>query len=103
MNKEKKSTAANKAPDKSEHNPRADHFNIWVLMDSAHFTISRARFLEIAQYGLTPEKAQILHTIQSNGGSLTQNKISEFTMRQHHSVSSLINRMVKEGLLKKVR
>jgi DNA-binding MarR family transcriptional regulator len=103
MNKAKKTLAGNSPPVKPLRNLTADNFNIWVLMDSAHFTISRSRFLEIAQFGLTPEKAQILHTIQINGGSLTQNKISEFTMRQHHSVSSLINRMVKEGLLKKVK
>ncbi len=101
MSEGKKNTVAKSGPAKVSH--QAGNFGIWVLMDSAHFTISRSRFLEIAQFGLTPEKAQILHTIESNGGSLTQSKISEFTMRQHHSVSSLINRMVKEGLLKKVK
>jgi DNA-binding MarR family transcriptional regulator len=101
MNRVNQNTAVKSPPVKVNH--KADNFGIWVLMDSAHFTISRSRFLEIAQFGLTPEKAQILHTIVSSGGSLTQNKISEFTMRQHHSVSSLINRMVKEGLLKKVK
>jgi DNA-binding MarR family transcriptional regulator len=101
MNKDNNNTAVKSDPVRVNH--KADNFGIWVLMDSAHFTISRSRFLEIAQFGLTPEKAQILHAIESNGGSLTQSKISEFTMRQHHSVSSLINRMVKEGLLKKVK
>ena len=81
----------------------SNNFELWVMLDSAHFAISRSRFLEIAQYGLTPEKAQILHIVQSNGGSLPQSKISDFTMRQHHSVSSLINRMIKEGILKKVK
>jgi DNA-binding MarR family transcriptional regulator len=79
------------------------NFDVWVLLDAAHFAISRSRFLEIAQFGLTPEKAQILHVVLINGGAFPQSKISDFTMRQHHSVSSLINRMTKEGLLKKVK
>jgi DNA-binding MarR family transcriptional regulator len=78
-------------------------FDLWVIMDSAHFAISRSRFLEIAQFGLTPEKAQILHILQTNANALAQSRLSDYTMRQHHSVSSLINRMIKEGLLKKVK
>jgi DNA-binding MarR family transcriptional regulator len=78
-------------------------FDLWVILDSAHFAISRSRFLEIAQFGLTPEKAQILHVLQSHGGAVPQSRFSDYTMRQHHSVSSLINRMIKEGLLKKVK
>jgi DNA-binding MarR family transcriptional regulator len=88
---------------KTKANNIPSTFDLWVILDSAHFAISRSRFLEIAQFGLTPEKAQILHIIQSNGGALPQTRLSDFTMRQHHSVSSLINRMIKEGLLKKVK
>jgi DNA-binding MarR family transcriptional regulator len=91
------------ALEKDPGNGNPANFDIWVLLDGAHFAISRSRFLEISQFGLTPEKAQILHIVQINGGSFPQSKISGFTMRQHHSVSSLINRMTREGLLKKVK
>jgi DNA-binding MarR family transcriptional regulator len=76
---------------------------LWTLLDSAHFAISRVRLLEIAQYGLTREQAQILYIINTKGGSATVNQISEFSMRQLHSISSLISRMVEAGLVKKVK
>lgn len=76
-------------------------FDMWVLLDKAHFVIARSRFLEIAQYGLTKEQAQVLYVLQINGGSATQIQIADFTMRQHHSVSTLVNRMCKDGLVRK--
>ena len=76
---------------------------IWTLLDSAHFAISRVRLLEIAQYGLTKEQAQMLYIIQNKGGAATVSQIADFSMRQLHSISSLINRMVKAGLVKKVK
>lgn len=78
-------------------------FDMWVLMDNAHFAIARSRFLEIAQYDLTKEQAQVLFVLQLYGGSATQAQIADFTMRQHHSVSTLVNRMCKEGLVSKVK
>ena len=78
-------------------------FNMWVLIDSTHFAIARSRFLEIAQYGLTKEQAQVLYVLLASGGSATQAQIAYITMRQHHSVSTLVNRMCKDGLVRKVK
>ncbi len=78
-------------------------FDLWGLLAHTNFAISRLRFLEIADAGLTPEKAKILHIIHISGGSIPQNKISDITMRRQHSVSDLINRMVKEGLINKIK
>ena len=81
-------------------NPDSD-LDMWVLLDNAHFAVARARLLELAQYDLTKEQAQVLYVLQNNGGSATQTQIAEFTMRQHHSVSTLVNRMTKDGLVEK--
>ena len=78
-----------------------NNFNLWVLLDNAHFAVSRARNLELSQYNLTKEQAQVLYVLLNNGGSATQTQISDFTMRQHHSVSTLVNRMIKDGLVNK--
>jgi DNA-binding MarR family transcriptional regulator len=75
--------------------------DMWVLMDNAHFAVARARLLELAQYELTKEQAQVLYVLRNHGGSATQAQIAEFTMRQHHSVSTLVNRMNKDGLVEK--
>jgi DNA-binding MarR family transcriptional regulator len=78
-------------------------FDLWVLLDRTHFAVARSRLLELAQYHLTKEQAQILYAIIPLGGSASMTQIASFTMRQHHSVSTLVNRMAKAGLVKKVK
>jgi DNA-binding MarR family transcriptional regulator len=79
------------------------NFYLWGVLVRTNFAISRPRFMEITDGGLTPEKAKILYIIQINGGSIPQNKVSGITMRRQHSVSDLVNRMVREGLIKKIK
>jgi DNA-binding MarR family transcriptional regulator len=78
-------------------------FDLWGVLARTNNAISRSRFLEIAEGGLTPEKANILYIVQINGGSIPQNKVSSVTMRRQHSVSDLVNRMVREGLIIKTK
>jgi len=75
----------------------------WTLFDGSRFMIARLREMEIAQFGLTLEQLLILQTISENQGSITIKMLEEATLRQHHSISVLINRMVKTGLLSKTR
>jgi MarR family 2-MHQ and catechol resistance regulon transcriptional repressor len=81
----------------------ADDFRLWKLFDHARFMIARSREMELAQYCLTPEQAHILDILNRSGGSTTINEIVELTMRQHHSISTLINRMTKQGLVTKIK
>ena len=90
-------------PADSENFDFSNNHKIWTLFDSAHFAISRIRLLEIAQFGLTKEQSQILYIIHTNGGAVTIDQISDFSMRQHHSIYTLINRMIKVGLVRKVK
>jgi DNA-binding MarR family transcriptional regulator len=92
----------NSPPEDVSFNPDNDH-DIWVLLDTAHFAIIRSRLLELAQYNLTKEQAQVLYVVRICGGSATMNQIASVTLRQRHSVSTLINRMEKAGLVKKVK
>ena len=77
--------------------------DIWVLLDRTHFAVTRSRLLELAQFNLTKEQAQVLYVLRFFGGSATMTQIASFTLRQRHSVSTLINRMEKAGLVKKVK
>jgi DNA-binding MarR family transcriptional regulator len=72
-------------------------------LDNTHYAIARARLLEIAKFGLTKEQAQILYIIGINGGAVTLGEIGNYSMRQHHSISTLIKRMINVGLVKKVK
>ena len=67
------------------------------------FAAARNRDLELKHFGLTPAQAAVLFTLEKENGQATQSEIAQFTMRQHHSVSTLINRMVAQGLVKKIQ
>ena len=76
---------------------------LYPLFHNTDVIISRARELELASFGLTLEQGVLLHTLIKMGGSATLDEITENTMRQYHSVSTLVNRMAKLGLVKKVK
>ena len=79
------------------------NFKIWRLLDHTRFVIARSREKELARYGLTLEQSHVLYILHHNGGVSTIQEIVNITMRQHHSISTLINRMAKQGLVKKIR
>jgi DNA-binding MarR family transcriptional regulator len=80
-----------------------NNFDLWLLLDAAHYTIARSHILELVKSGITKEQARILHVIKLCDGSTTLKNISEVTKRQHNSVSTIINRMVNDGLILKIK
>jgi DNA-binding MarR family transcriptional regulator len=91
----KKDTVKSKSP--------AEIFELWILFNTTFFSISRAREIEIAKFRLTHEQAILIYTLIKNGGSATLSEIAESTIRQYHSVSTLVKRMTKSGLVKKIK
>ncbi len=77
------------------------NFEIWMLLNRTRNTIYRLRELELAQFDITVEQAAILHLLLDRGGITTAKTIEDITMRQHNSVSTLINRMIKMDLVAK--
>ena len=78
-------------------------FGLWRLLYHTAFVINRSRQKELAQYGVTPEQAHVLDILYQSQGMATIRDIVNITMRQHHSISTLVGRMATQGLLKKVR
>jgi DNA-binding MarR family transcriptional regulator len=76
-------------------------FGLWKLLNHAERVVARSRELELAQYGLTREQASVLDELMMSGGSATNADLTDATMRQHHSVTSLVNRMAERGLVRK--
>ena len=81
--------------------PAEEDFKLWRFLDHTRYVISRLRELELAQYGLTPEQAYVLDILNAKGGSTTIGDIVDMTLRQHHTISTLIARMAKRGLVEK--
>ena len=63
----------------------------------------RARAKELFQYGITPEEVALLFVVQAVGYRATPTRISRLLVREPHSVSSLLTRMQKRGLVSKVK
>ena len=78
--------------------PESD-VRLWLLLGNTWIIISRLHELELAQMGLTPEQATILRIVEDNGNTVTARELENVTMRQQNTISILVNRMIKMGLL----
>lgn len=76
---------------------------LWGLLEHSASLISRARELELAQCSITMEQMSILYALLNCGGSATIDEIAAIIVRQHNSVSTIVNRMAQADLVKKVK
>jgi len=65
--------------------------------------VLRAREKELQRYGVSPEQVGLLFVVQALGAKATPAAISRHIIRQPHTVSALVDRMAKRGLVKKVK
>jgi DNA-binding MarR family transcriptional regulator len=57
----------------------------------------------LQRYGLSPEQAGLLFVVRAVGNKATPAELARHLIRQPHSVSALIDRMAKNGLVIKVK
>jgi DNA-binding MarR family transcriptional regulator len=76
-------------------------FELWIWLSQTSFAVSKARQKELNKYGLTEVQTIILLIIKSLDHEPTPGEISYWLFREHNSVSEIINRMIKKGLLVK--
>ena len=74
-----------------------------ALLDSTRETIQKAVKLELAQYKMSQSQVKVMHMLARTGDGLTLGQLSEFAIRKLNSMTTLINRMQKKGLVKKVK
>ncbi len=83
-------------------NPSANLNYLWMMLHQARDAIFKLREKELKKFGISIPKAEILFTIEAIGYQATPTKISRRLLREFHSVSSILSRMEKQGLVKKV-
>jgi DNA-binding MarR family transcriptional regulator len=76
---------------------------LWLLLHHVHDVISLCEDSIFRKYGLTTEQFAVLAAVKSRGGSLTPTQLSLILERSTNSVSMLVDRMVRAGLVKRVR
>ena len=77
--------------------------DLWLLLTHARYAVFRAREKELQRYGISPEQASLLFVVQAMGNKATPAALSRYLLRQPHTVSALVDRMARRGLLKKVK
>jgi DNA-binding MarR family transcriptional regulator len=86
-----------KKQDKAED--QLSSYRLWMYLNTVQFTISRLRELELARIGITVEQSSILKVLLDMGSSAKLKEIEYATLRQHHSISTIINRMMNLNLV----
>ena len=74
---------------------------LWVLIAQTKDAILRARERDYARFGISNERRAVLFIIQNNGGRTTPVEIARDLFRELNSVTEMLKRMEKDGLIKR--
>ncbi|MBC8274200.1 MAG: MarR family transcriptional regulator [Chloroflexi bacterium] len=77
--------------------------NIFVLFDQTRDTLIRAVELELKQSKTNFAQCHILYVLTQKKKGMTQGDLSKWLLRNLNTVSTLINKMEKEGVVKKTK
>jgi len=76
---------------------------LWTLLHRVHDALVLCEDRIFSEYGITMEKFTLLAAVRAWDGSLQPTKLAEILGRSPNSVSMLVDRMVKAGLVKRTR
>jgi len=82
-------------------NAEDKEYDLWILLSRVYHLIAMLRKLELSKYNIMPVQSYILFIIKALGNETTPSKISEYVYQQRSSISDILNRMVKQGLIRK--
>ena len=100
----KTTKTTSKRQEKNSISPPGDpNFQLWVLLDQTRDLVAKSREYELKRYKLSRVQASVLYILLRENRGITIAEIANWNIREPHSVLSLINRMEKIGLVKKVR
>ena len=80
-----------------------DNYRIWVMLQRTHYVMHQLREKELREKGITMPQVVALAMVKNSAKPVTPAVIARRTYRQPHTVSSLLNRMETNGLIKKVK
>jgi DNA-binding MarR family transcriptional regulator len=75
----------------------------WMLLRQIHTLVSKCEDRVFQEYGLTTEQHGVLMAIKHINGPVRPTDIARWLDRSVNSVSMIIDRMVKAGLVRRVR
>ena len=78
-------------------------WHIWLLMSRARDSALELRKRELSQYDITTMNAAVLFILDTIGKRITITDLARNLFRKHHTMSTLVTRMEKQALVKKVK
>ena len=78
-------------------------YELWVLFHQTCDAMARARVAELRESGISRIQAAALFVIKTLKVPATPAEISRWLFREPHTVSGLLDRMQKQGLVRKVK
>jgi DNA-binding MarR family transcriptional regulator len=76
-----------------------EYFVLWIMIAQLKDSILKTRQRDYARFNISNERRAVLWNIQNNGGHATPVEISRQLFRELHSVTGILKRMEKEGLI----
>lgn len=76
---------------------------LWGLLNQTHHAIWRARERELDEIGLSAIQAGVLFFVSTSEEPVTPAVLSRSLHREPHTISGLLTRMEKQGLVKRVK
>lgn len=86
---------------KKEDSP-LDSYQLFSLLRQTADSVLKAREAELKKYNLSPEQAAALVCIRSLDSKATPAELSRWLFRKRNSITILLNRMQKLGLINKI-
>jgi len=77
--------------------------NLYILLDQVDSIVTNAVDLEIKHLRVTQPQVRILTMLSRQNKPVTLDDLANWTLKEFNSVSTLINRMEKKGLVKKTK
>ena len=74
---------------------------LWGRLFLATKLVERAREVELSRVNISLIQAMVLYALKISHEPLTPSKLARILCREQHSMSALIDRMEKQGLVKK--
>ena len=78
-------------------------YYLWIILSQTWEAMSKARDRELQSRDISERRAALLFIIQLIGHEATPVKIARWLFREPHSISEMLDRMEKQGLVKKVK
>jgi len=86
-----------------EHRKFADDWQLWILLRNVAHKTARIRNGELRKHGISFIQAAVLHIVKTADFPVTPSHISRSMDRERQTVTEILNRMQKNGLINKVK